>query len=248
MDVLYSKSLSIKCPFFRRRTADFLDGMDMVMRFLIIRHKSLPLIGPPPGCRSLLLSSSNTQFVTKSTNLRFEDILEIIRHDWKPHNSKGYYITGRLNTTIYRDDCFFDGPDPDMPVKGLRKYLNAASQLFDTATSTAELLSLDILDQPTKNDETEDDEDNHSSSTSTTTMIVANWKLQGVLHLPWHPTLPVWTGRTVYHFDDEHLIYKHEEFWDISVFEAFTQTLFPQIASKIYGDKDKTVRMKCCNW
>jgi hypothetical protein len=227
MDVLYSKSLSIKCPFIRRRTADFLDGIDMVMRFLIIRHKSLPLIGPPPGCRSLY---SKTQFVKKSTNLRLEDIIEIIRHDWRPHTMKGYYITGRLNTTIYRDDCFFDGPDPDMPVKGLRKYLNAASQLFDTAASTAELLSLEIV-------EPKDDNDYSGRSSSTTNrMIVAHWKLQGVLHLPWHPTLPVWTGKTMYHFDEEHLIYKHEEFWDISVVEAFTQTLFPQIASKIYGN------------
>ena len=89
--------------------------------------------------------------------------MDTIRSDWNPepkrqyiasekYNSlqpkdhKGYYITGKLNTTIYRDDCWFDGPDPDMPVRGVRKYLNAASQLFDVSASTAELLSLEIGD------------------------------------------------------------------------------------------------------
>ena len=122
---------------------------------------------------------------TKSVNLALEEIREIIRQDWREDSNKGYYITGRLNTTIYRDDCFFNGPDPDMPVRGLRKYLNAASQLFDHASSTAELLSLDIADDYT---------------------IVARWRLQGVLHLPWHPELPTWTGSTTYHVDEEGLI------------------------------------------
>ncbi|KAG7357374.1 DUF2358 domain containing protein [Nitzschia inconspicua] len=226
MDVLYSKSLSIKCPFIRRRTADFLDGMDMVMRFLIIRHKSLPLIGPPPGCRSLSDSTGRH----KRTHLPLADLVETIRQDWKTHNHKGYYITGRLNTTIYRDDCFFDGPDPDMPVRGLRKYLNAASQLFDTATSTAELISLELGQVRSETGETKTllPKDTHAT-------IVARWQLQGVLHLPWHPALPKWRGTTVYHLDETHLVYRHEEFWDISVLQAFTQTLWPQVGNRIWN-------------
>jgi hypothetical protein len=220
MDVWYSKSLAIKCPFLRRRTADFLDGLDMIMRFLVIRHKSLPLIGPPPGCRSL----TESQQAHKQTGLDLTDILEIIRSDWKTHNHKGYYITGRLNTTIYRDDCWFLGPDPDMPVKGLRKYLNAASQLFDTKTSTAELLSLQIGDKV-----------QHELPSETHATIVATWKLQGVLHLPWHPSLPVWTGRTVYHLAEDNLIHCHEESWDISVLQAFMQTLWPQLGNRIWN-------------
>ena len=218
MNVWYDKSLSLKCPFFRRRTTDFLDGLDMIMRFLIIRHKSLPLIGPPPGCRSTIATS------TKHKNLELEDLVEIIRSDWKPDRQhKGYYITGRLNTTIYRDDCWFDGPDPDMPVRGVRKYLNAASQLFDTSKSTAELLAIEIGN---------DAERNHVPKTKST--IVAYWKLQGVLHLPWHPSLPTWTGRTVYHLDEENMIYRHEEHWDISVLQAFTQTLWPEVGNVLW--------------
>ena len=167
----------------KRRMADLLDGVDMVMRFLIIRHKSLEFIGPPPSCRC-----SKSMSKIKLTNLPIEDLMEYIRIDWVGSNNKsnqhrGYYITGRLNTSIYRDDCYFDGPDPDMPVKGLRKYLNAASQLFDHKTSTATLLDLKIVDDGTA--------------------IEAKWKLQGILHLPWKPTLPIWTGTTRYHFDEQ---------------------------------------------
>ena len=212
MDAWYSKSLSIRCPFIRRRMADMLDGVDMVMRFLIIRHKSLDLIGPPPGCRS------TRQSKVKNRDLHVEDIRKIILNDWREDTNKGYYITGRLNTTIYRDDCFFTGPDPDMPVRGLRKYLNAASNLFDHSSSSAELLSLKITGEST---------------------IVATWKLQGVLHLPWHPELPVWTGSTTYHIDNEGLIHLHEEHWDISVFQAFTQTLWPEMARLIWDESEQ---------
>lgn len=209
MDQWYSKSLSLKCPFMRRRMADLLDGVDMVMRFLIIRHKSLDLIGPPPGCQPCRMSQ------VKHQNLAMADLKDILRRDWREDTDKGYYINGRLNTAIYRDDCVFDGPDPDMPVRGLRKYLNAASQLFDHASSTAKLLSLEIVNQNT---------------------IEARWEIEGVLHLPWHPRLPAWTGSTMYHFDEAGLIHRHEESWDISVLRAFAETLVPGAASLIWKD------------
>lgn len=233
MDVWYSRSLSIKCPFLKRRSADLLDGLDMMMRFLVIRHKSLDLIGPPPGCRSMRNSASHHHHhhhPTKHRHTTWDERLDMIRHDWRPQSHKGYYITGRLNTTLYRDDCFFDGPDPDMPVKGLRKYLNAASHLFDHATSTAELLALEIVEQPGLKSTLS----SSSSSSSSSTVIVAKWRLQGVLHLPWHPQLPVWTGQTTYHFDDDGLIHLHEEAWDISVAQAFLETLWPDMASRIW--------------
>lgn len=214
MDLWYSKSLRIKCPFFKRRTADLLDGVDMVMRFVVIRHKSLDVIGPPPGCRS------STMTRTKHKGQNSHQISQIIQQDWRQDTDKGYYITGRLNTTIYRDDCLFDGPDPDMPVKGLRKYLNAASHLFDHATSTAELQDLLVVDDTT---------------------IQARWKIQGVLHLPWHPKLPEWTGTTTYHLDPQGLVYLHEETWDMSVWQAFTQTLLPQVADKIWNTQQRAI-------
>lgn len=216
MEDWYSQSLLIKCPFFRRRMADLLDHVDMVMRFLIIRHKSLDIIGPPPGCRALVTSNSKRLVLPKLVGATPNQVLELIRNDWRgggvsksksSHSSPaktnqnkqlqqtcGYYITGRLNTAIYRDDCWFDGPDPDMPVRGVRKYVNAASQLFDHKTSTAELLDLQL--GPSSSSTT-------GTTTSSTTTIVATWRLSGVLHLPWKPKLPTWTGTTTYHLDQD---------------------------------------------
>lgn len=205
LEDMYSTSLTIKCPFFRRRSADILDALDMVCRFLIIRHKSLDL---PLGCRATLLTKE------KTPHLHVDEIFYKILGDWKPETNKGYYITGRLNSTIYRDDCFFDGPDPDMPVRGLRKYLNAASQLFDYRESHAELIALEIV---------------HDK------LLVAEWKMEGVLRLPWHPRLPEWMGRTLYHLDEDNLVFIHEETWDMSVGEAFMKTFTPQIAQKIWS-------------
>ena len=33
-----------------------------------------------------------------------------------------YYVTGKLSAAIYSDDCIFDSPDPDMPVRSLRRF------------------------------------------------------------------------------------------------------------------------------
>jgi hypothetical protein len=217
MDRWYRRAMNIKCPFFRRRASDILDSADMVMRFLVIRHKSLPLIGPPPCWRG-----ADEQALLKTCGLTIEETAAIIRKDWKEETNKGYYITGRLNTTIYRDDCLFDGPDPDMPVRGLRKYLNAASQLFDQRESRSVLLSMRIGDD----------------------VIVAKWQMYGVLQLPWHPKLPKWTGTTVYHLDEKGLIYRHDETWDMSVFQAFFRTFAPSLASRFWdGAKKEEVQI-----
>jgi len=202
----YNEALLIKCPFFRRRAADILDATDMLIRFLIVRHKSLPL--QPPGWRC------EGDTTLKRMGLSHQELLEVIRNDWRPDTCKGYYITGRLDRTVYRDDCVFDGPDPDLPVRGLRKYLNAASQLFDHQQSRSELLSLRVV---------EDD-----------ASIVATWKMKGVLRLPWRPSVPTWTGSTTYYTDEDGLIYRHIETWDKSVMQAFLQTLWPEVADRIW--------------
>lgn len=206
IETWYRKALSIKCPFLRRRASDSLDSLEQVLRFIIIRHKSLDL--PPVGWRC------EGDVCAKEKNLPTAVVMERIKGDWKPSNHKGYYITGKLSTELYRDDCFFDGPDPDMPVQGLRKYLNAASQLFETKTSVAELLSL-----------THDPE---------TDLITATWKMNGVLRLPWRPALPEWNGTTTYHRDNDGLIYKHTETWDLSVAQAFLKTLWPELADILW--------------
>lgn len=207
LEGMYHDTGKIKCPFFRRRASDILEGFDLIARFLVIRHKSMNL---PLGCRV------QTGFMEKNKNLNITQIFRIILDDWKITTGKGYYVSGRLNTTIYREDCMFDGPDPDMPVRGLRKFLNAASNLFDYGTSYSELTHLSV---------------------ESPKLIVAHWRMEGVLRLPWRPVLPEWTGTTYYHLDDDNLIYKHDETWDMSVLEAFSRTLSPELGDRIWNQK-----------
>jgi hypothetical protein len=201
LDNLYSKSSKIKCPFFRRRTGDVVDAMATTWNFFIARHKSLDIpFYELPGCSP----------VDNHHKLKFaalEDIAELIIRDW--NKGKGYYINGILTKEIYTNDCLFDGPDPDMPVKGLRKYLSSASQLFDRKKSKAELIELHI--------------------DSSKKEILVRWRLEGILNLPWHPHVKPWTGSTRYILDDSNLICAHVEKWDISVFDAFLSTLFPAL-------------------
>lgn len=192
----YSKALNRKCPFLRRRMTDLIDTLEMLVRIIVIRHDKIDLAGPPVSLRG----DERTRH--KVQHLSLPQLAAIIRRDWKTDSQKGYYITGRLTPAIYRDDCLFDGPDPDMPVRGLRKFLNAASQLFDPKQSVCELLSLEIQGD----------------------VIVADWKMNGVLRLPWRPRLPEVQGQTIYHFDENGLIARHEETWDLSAVEAFLKT------------------------
>ena len=223
LDSMYTHASStIKCPFWRRRAADVIDNVVMVLRFLVVRHKTLlgdiPLFElQAPGCKAVgghvTLHSDGS--VMKHYNMSLETLSQIIKEDWSIPNNKGYYITGRLNSTVYKDDCLFDGPDPDMPVRGLRKYLAAATHLFDSSQSSAELLSLDVIPGS-------EDQGKFGNG-----VIIAKWKIEGVLMLPWRPKVHPWTGHTKYHIDEDGLIALHEEKWDISVIEAFFGTAFP---------------------
>jgi hypothetical protein len=200
LERLYSNTATIRCPFFKRRAADFIDNLFLITTWVLARHKS---INPPPGCKSFGDS--------KVSGLNLLELCNIIEDDWAGQYSsgKGYYITGKLTKEIYQDDCFFDGPDPDMPVRGLRKYLAASSKLFDQKKSRADLISINF-------------EEGRK-------IITVCWRLEGVLNLPWHPALKPWTGSTKYYVDDTCLIFKHEESWDIPVLDAFLSTLFPKI-------------------
>lgn len=200
----YGEALSLKCPFFRRRASDILDIIDSTIRLIVVRNAAFVI--PKVSLRGVGYES------VKQVGLSTEELMEVLRRDWREETKKGYYVTGRLTTSVYRDDCLFDGPDPDMPVRGLRKYMNAASQLFDYKSSTSELLSLIVKDD----------------------IVVARWKFNGTMRLPWRPKLPEVTGSTTYHIDATGLIHKHVETWDISAFQAFFQTFFPNISRRMW--------------
>uniref|UniRef100_A0A7S4JS18 Uncharacterized protein n=1 Tax=Odontella aurita TaxID=265563 RepID=A0A7S4JS18_9STRA len=264
LDDLYSRSSSIRCPFWRRRAGDSVDAAALVLRFLLIRHKSLGVLDPlwdledgvaeglvgsdalqPPGCKPLGSSSSGASSssssassssssssssaagddrtgVVKNRHLPLPVVAESIRSDWisNPTGMRGYYITGRLNSTLYVDSCLFDGPDPDMPVRGLRKYLSAASHLFDAKDSRAALLDLRCEE---------------GGGRMGRGAVEVRWRLDGTLMLPWRPRVRPWTGTTRYHLNEEGLVYLHEEEWDISVWEAFVCTVWPEVGERIWG-------------
>jgi hypothetical protein len=186
----------------RRRALDTCEGMKRILLFVLARHSSTPFFPDPRTDKA----------VRKMKHLPLDQIAAIIHADWMGKgNGKGYYITGSITTEIYDEDCTFDGPDPDMPVRGLRKYLLAASQLFDTRKSRADLI------RPIEYDIEKG-------------TVTAHWRLEGILNLPWHPQVKPWTGSTTYQIDPESgLVSSHREDWDISVPDAFISTLRPRL-------------------
>ena len=54
-----------------------------------------------------------------------------------------YYITGKLDQSIFADDCEFI--DPTTNVKGPGTYSKAVAALFDHETSRADLISIEVL-------------------------------------------------------------------------------------------------------
>lgn len=184
-----------------------------------------------PGCKPLgrHIKRHPDGTASKTRHLSLAEISQRIHRDWAGGSTgadKGYYITGKLDSTIYRDDCLFTGPDPDMPVRGLRKYLSAAAQLFDQRESFAELASI-------RHEE--------SGGQMNYGMVEVKWRLGGIIMLPWHPWVEPWTGWTRYHLDEEGLVYFHEEGWDISVWRAFVCTLIPGAREWSCWKKEKDV-------
>lgn len=141
----------------------------------------------------------------KRTGLGVAELARIVESDFV---KRQYYVTGRLSEDIYREDCVFDGPDPDVPVRGLAKYCDATKGLFFRPASKVELLEIGVVDAR---------------------CVKAWWRLEGKLNLPWKPKIKAYTGSTTYFFDEEGLVERHEETWAISASDAFTSTLFPNL-------------------
>lgn len=259
LDNFYTQSsATIRCPFIKRRIADTIDNFCLLSNFLIIRHKSLlALFGMDvtdvgfievPGCKAVGRHFSLDEFgnSVKMPNLPLTELQSIIEEDWDRKKNKGYYVTGKLNSKVYRNDCFFDGPDPDMPVRGLRKYLNAASNLFDSKQSFATMNDIEVVALSKKEQEnrmricldTRNDDDCATMNQDYNQYAIqVNWKMEGVLMLPWRPKVKPLTGWTRYYLDNNGLICYHQEGWDVSVMEAFIGTILPSVHEKVWGNK-----------
>jgi len=176
----------------------------------------------------------------KKKNLPVEELLAMIRKDWRALeeieteteteiydgayfatktdrvDEKGYYVTGKISKSIYRDDCEFQSPDPDLPLKGIRKYVGVASQLFHSKTSFSKLLSLEQQQLGTERPEATIANENNN-----TIVLKAMWKMSLTISLPWKPQISEFTGSTLYFLDEDRLVFRHQETWDISVWDAF---------------------------
>lgn len=198
----------IRCPFWRRRATDVLDAGENVLRFLAARHKSL-LAFPPEKVDVIVAERTSVEVAEE---LRKEFVL------------KRYYVTGRLNQSLYSSDAFFDAPDPDMPVRGPAKFADALSGLFDPRASSCELVRIDAVSDRA---------------------VVALWRLEGVLRLPWRPEIAPFVGETTYTLDDRGIITSHVERWSCSVLDAFlsaatsrSRTPIPPTVDQLRQDPD----------
>jgi hypothetical protein len=254
MDQWYATSQSVKCPFLRRRSGDMLDNVEWLLNQFVIR----------PECRQVKQAhrpagTNKKQNTKKYRHLSMDRLRQYIYEDWVKADTgnKGYYITGKLTTGVYRDDCLFLGPDPDMPIHGTRKYVGVASHLFDYTVSEAVLHSLKVvpvdelpsrrLRPATMHDiklrrQQQQHEQSKTGGISNKTCLVADWTLSGILRLPWKPSLPTFSGQTIYHLDNDGLIICHEESWDCSAIHAFCHTLLPDLAGMIWQKQKQKER------
>eukprot|EP00884_Botryococcus_braunii_P017435 jgi/Botrbrau1/4375/Bobra.105_2s0021.1 len=142
------------------------------------------------------------QATSKKENLSIEELKDIIVKDFQ---DKQYYITGNLSPEIFEDDCVFT--DPTTRVTGTETYANAVKVLFDPETSRADLISVQV-------------EDPHH--------LLLKWRFDAALNVPGKPRFKPYTGSTLYTTNDQGLIFKHEETWDISPLEAVISVFFPE--------------------
>ena len=196
---LDAQSRQIPCPFFRKRAGDAVESLVGVAGFIAARHKSLGLpenLLPPRACGE------------KTVGLPLHAVMAVVARDIEDGQ---YYVGGKLSQEVYDDACFFDGPDPDMPVRSLGRYCDALRGLFDPRASAIELAAIEP----------------HGASA-----FVAHWRISGALKLPWRPTIKPYAGCTLYECSPETgLIVSHTEAWSLSVLDAFLSTLWPSFGA-----------------
>ena len=146
----------------------------------------------------------------KQTNLPISAVADILRKDLGDNK---YILTGQLTPSIFSDDCEFT--DPNNSVRGLSKYQQALSLLFDPSESSLELKDLRVTD-------------GH---------IEADYTASGVLKLPWRPRISGWAGHVVYSLNADGLIASQVDVWNITRVDAIRQTFTPPPASAAECDE-----------
>ena len=161
-----------------------------------------PAVGAPLDWTAFWRGSATT--APKQTNLPISAVADILRKDLGDNK---YILTGQLTPSIFADDCEFT--DPNNSVRGLSKYQQALSLLFDPSESSLELKDLRVAD-------------GH---------IEADYTASGVLKLPWRPKISGWAGHVVYSLNADGLIASQVDVWNITRVDAIRQTFTPPPAS-----------------
>ena len=216
----------IRCPFFRRRATDFLEGAVLCGRWLASRHKSLDLsFGLLPQRQSFVGCDSTTSgsfAQAKVQDVTCEQVLAQLAEDFVTRQCQ---VTGRLSRAWYAEDCRFDGPDPDMPVVGLGKYLAASTNLFCHAASRCDLLGVGYIqhdDDTFGFDEVAVRGDASEPGGDFGGMLVVLWRIEGTVNLPWQPTIKPYHGATFFQrAPNTGLLVEAHEYWSISALDAF---------------------------
>lgn len=213
---LQTQALQAKCPFWKRRSLDALASATFAARWLAARHKSLAL----PALLPALFDDGDAEAANARklpAGTPASAVLATLRADFE---RRQYYVTGRLTRALYAEDCFFDSPDPDMPVRDYRTFASALGGLFDHSASRVDLLAIDLVSG------------GGDGASSRGAVLVADWRLEATLRLPWRPRIKPYVGRTVYECHaDTGLIGRHVETWSVTALDSFASALVPALGA-----------------
>ncbi|CAB9497583.1 Uncharacterized conserved protein (DUF2358) [Seminavis robusta] len=144
----------------------------------------------------------------KTLNLSLTELAKRLEEDLSQgHTGQGgYFISADIDETIFRDDCVF--VDPTNRVASLSQYRNALRILFDPNQSTVDLLGpIEINEQERT--------------------LIATIRSQGVLQLPWKPSVSPYESSIVYSIDDLGLVKEQSQTWSKSATKALQESFTP---------------------
>jgi len=155
----------------------------------------------------VLYSFQRAKAVEAKTPVSAQQAAEVLSRDL---GEREYFVTGRLTTEIFDNQCEF--VDPTNDTTGPENYLRALRVLFDPARSSVRLL-----------------EDIEVINESTLRGVAV---LEGVLKLPWKPRISPTTVTVTYTRDpNTGLITKQSESWDRQPLSALIEIFKPSFVA-----------------
>lgn len=145
-----------------------------------------------------------------------EALLEGLRQDFV---EREYLWSGKITPELYGETCEFS--DPTLSFRGLQTFLENIRNLDPILETYVPADSRRVVLKSIKlNKEAQ--------------QIVAQWRMQGDLKLPWRPRIDL-DGRTAFSYDpsvDGGRISRYDETWEIAPGEALLQILQPRFAEE----------------